>query len=309
MKKTIVCLARPEPAGSRRPGVCRHRRHRQRAGGDPAAPVFRRRLANDAMAPGAVNTLFSINNASATAVLAHVTLWTDESVPTLDFDIYLTGYDIQTISMCDIFHGVVPVTASAGQDPNDTISPKGPVSQDINFAELQRRASVLAPCRQPLPQHIQAAHTGKFSPSSVAAPAATTATTSPAATSPWTRSTPATSCSPAARLLHLAWRRSRTSCGATTSTPTRPTTSPSGESLVAIEACNTRGRLQRGGRRAAVFVRARRLHLLRPLRRRRGDRPARAAGHHLGHPLRQRRTVLRWHQPVRVARLEDHHRG
>ena len=83
---------------------------------------------------GGLNTLFSINNASATAVLAHVTLWTDESIPTLDFDIYLTGYDIQTISMCDIFNGVLPQTASAGQDPNDTISPKGDCSQDINFA-------------------------------------------------------------------------------------------------------------------------------------------------------------------------------
>ena len=81
-----------------------------------------------------VNTLFSINNASATAVLAHVTLWTDESVPTLDFDVYLTGYDVQTISLCDVFNGVLPQTASDGQDPKDTISPQGPLSQDINFA-------------------------------------------------------------------------------------------------------------------------------------------------------------------------------
>ena len=34
-------------------------------------------------------TLFSINNASATGQLAHVTLWTDESVPTLDFDVHM----------------------------------------------------------------------------------------------------------------------------------------------------------------------------------------------------------------------------
>src|SRR5206468_6449926 len=32
-----------------------------------------------------VTTLFSINNASATAVLAHVTVWTDLSFPVLDF--------------------------------------------------------------------------------------------------------------------------------------------------------------------------------------------------------------------------------
>jgi hypothetical protein len=82
-----------------------------------------------------VNTLFSINNASATAVLAHVTFWTDHSKPTLDFDVYLTGFDIQTISIYDIFClGNLPRTASDGQDPSDTISPQGPLSQDINFA-------------------------------------------------------------------------------------------------------------------------------------------------------------------------------
>jgi hypothetical protein len=96
-------------------------------------PYFEVELENDA---DCINTLFSINNASATAVLAHVTVWSDQSVPVLDFDIYLTGYDVQTISLRDIFVlGIVPTTASAGQDTaGDTISPQGPVSQDINFA-------------------------------------------------------------------------------------------------------------------------------------------------------------------------------
>src|SRR3954469_5759953 len=79
-------------------------------------------------------TLFSINNASATAALAHVVVWTDLSVPVLDFNIYLTGYDVQTISLRDLLTGWMPQTASAGQDPTDTISPKGAFSQDINFA-------------------------------------------------------------------------------------------------------------------------------------------------------------------------------
>src|SRR5688572_31202888 len=95
-------------------------------------PYFEVDIANQ----NGVTTLFSINNASATAVLAHVTVWSDQSVPVLDFDVYLTGYDVQTINMRDIFiHGIVPTTASAGQDTaGDTISPQGPVSQDINFA-------------------------------------------------------------------------------------------------------------------------------------------------------------------------------
>ena len=49
-----------------------------------------------------LNTLFSVNNASATAQLAHVTVWSTWSVPVLDFDIYLTGYDVQTLNMRDI---------------------------------------------------------------------------------------------------------------------------------------------------------------------------------------------------------------
>jgi hypothetical protein len=80
-------------------------------------------------------TLFSVNNASATAVLAHVVVWSDLSVPVLDFNIYLTGYDVQTVNLRDILvGGALPRTASAGQDPGNTISPKGTFSQDINFA-------------------------------------------------------------------------------------------------------------------------------------------------------------------------------
>src|SRR5215469_12996841 len=60
-------------------------------------------------------TLFSINNASATAVLAHVVLWSDLSVPVLDFNVYLTGYDVQTINLRDIIlNGNLPQTASLG---------------------------------------------------------------------------------------------------------------------------------------------------------------------------------------------------
>jgi hypothetical protein len=85
--------------------------------------------------PNGLTTLFSINNASATAILTHVVIRTDLSVEVFDFNVYLTGYDVQTINLRDILvNGLLPQTASAGQDPHDTISPKGPLSQDINFA-------------------------------------------------------------------------------------------------------------------------------------------------------------------------------
>ena len=105
-------------------------------------------------------TLFSVNNASATAVLAHVVVWSDLSVPVLDFNIYLTGYDVQTINLRDILvNGVLPRTASAGQDPTDTISPHGDFSQDINFASC---AGALPPPNLPADYiaHLRASLTG-----------------------------------------------------------------------------------------------------------------------------------------------------
>jgi hypothetical protein len=110
---------------------------------------------------GGNTTLFSINNASATAVLAHVTFWTDESIPTLDFDIYLTGYDVQTINICDVFNGNLPITASVGQDPKDTISPQGDLSQDINFASCSGFLPYANPAvNGTLLTHLRNAHTG-----------------------------------------------------------------------------------------------------------------------------------------------------
>ncbi len=100
----------------------------------PAATLLLPYFEVDLAAQGAT-TLMSINNASATATLVHVVVWSDLSVPVLDFNIYLTGFDVQTINLRDIFvNGVLPRTASAGQDPSDTISPKGTYSQDINYA-------------------------------------------------------------------------------------------------------------------------------------------------------------------------------
>src|SRR6185295_8058429 len=101
----------------------------------PAATLLLPYFEVDLDNPNGVTTLFSVNNASATAILAHVVVWSDLSVPVLDFNIYLTGYDVQSINLRDIIvGGIIPRTASAGQDPTDTISNKGQFSQDINFA-------------------------------------------------------------------------------------------------------------------------------------------------------------------------------
>ncbi|MGK2858121.1 MAG: hypothetical protein ACSLFQ_13040, partial [Thermoanaerobaculia bacterium] len=42
------------------------------------------------------NTVVAITNASDTAIVAHVTVWSNWSFPVLDFNLYLTGYDVVT---------------------------------------------------------------------------------------------------------------------------------------------------------------------------------------------------------------------
>jgi hypothetical protein len=129
----------------------------------PAATLLLPYFEVDPANPAGMTTLFSVNNASAMAVLANVVVWTDLGVPSVSFQIYLTGYDVQTVNLRDIFiNGVLPGTAPAGQDPNDTISPKGTYSQDLGFASC---TGVLP--YQPMPAyftaHLRAAHSGQFS--------------------------------------------------------------------------------------------------------------------------------------------------
>ena len=100
----------------------------------PAATLLLPYFEVDLDSADGVTTLMSINNASATAALAHVVIWTDLSVHVLDFNVYLTGYDVQSINLRDILvDGNLPITADDGNDPTDHISPQGPSSQDISF--------------------------------------------------------------------------------------------------------------------------------------------------------------------------------
>lgn len=77
--------------------------------------------------PSGPTTLFDINNASAAAQLVHVVVWTDLSVPVLDFDVYLTGFDVQSINMRDVLNGILPRTADRSRDAGDAFSPSPPL--------------------------------------------------------------------------------------------------------------------------------------------------------------------------------------
>jgi hypothetical protein len=106
------------------------------------------------------NTLFTVNNASATAVLAHITIWSDLGVPVFAWNTYLTGYDAQPVDLRAVILGTVPSTASAGQDPQDKISPKGNFSQDINFASCSGQLPPPSPVPSIYQPYLRAALTG-----------------------------------------------------------------------------------------------------------------------------------------------------
>ena len=58
----------------------------------------------------ALDTLVTIGNASAAPMIAHVNVWSERSELVLDFNVALTGYDIQSWSMASVLRGNLPVT-------------------------------------------------------------------------------------------------------------------------------------------------------------------------------------------------------
>jgi uncharacterized repeat protein (TIGR01451 family) len=93
----------------------------------PAATLLIPYFSVDLSSPSGETTLFSVINAKAAPKLAKVTLWTDWAVPSLSFNIYLTGYDVQTINVRDLFAGHLPVTGR-GTSPQGSLSESG-----VNF--------------------------------------------------------------------------------------------------------------------------------------------------------------------------------
>jgi hypothetical protein len=74
-------------------------------------------------------TLFTITNTSRVPQIAHCVIWTDWSFAALDFNIFLTGYDVQSINLYDVFsRGIIaPVTptTSGTSISNAALSPVG----------------------------------------------------------------------------------------------------------------------------------------------------------------------------------------
>ncbi len=57
------------------------------------------------------NTVFTLTNVTEQPQIAHVTIWTDWSYPVIDFNLWLTGYDVVPVSLYDILrNGQIPPT-------------------------------------------------------------------------------------------------------------------------------------------------------------------------------------------------------
>jgi hypothetical protein len=70
-------------------------------------------------------TLFTLTNVSNADRVARVTLWTDYGFPVISFNIYLTGYDVQSINLFDIIErGII----APDQGTGNAVSHRGPLS-------------------------------------------------------------------------------------------------------------------------------------------------------------------------------------
>jgi hypothetical protein len=91
---------------------------------------------------GRRNTLFTITNTGQRAQIARVTLWTDFAYPVLTFDLYLTGYDVQSVSLYDVFgRGIIGGEQGTGVDvsPIGELSKRNPLLDQSGCGQLPRR--------------------------------------------------------------------------------------------------------------------------------------------------------------------------
>ena len=98
--------------------------------------------------------------------MVHVTLWSKLARPTLDFDLYLTGYDVVTVNLRDLFTtGAIPQTGPNFDPGDDPITPNAP-------GEFSDPDAAPAGCDFPLPTnlpnslltYIRRLHTGLSAP-------------------------------------------------------------------------------------------------------------------------------------------------
>jgi hypothetical protein len=68
----------------------------------------------------AQTTLFTVTNVTQIPQVAHVTIWTDYSFPVLDFNLFLTGYDTQSINLYDVIaRGIIAPNSGTSSETEE----------------------------------------------------------------------------------------------------------------------------------------------------------------------------------------------
>ncbi|MEA2692585.1 MAG: hypothetical protein QOJ16_1972 [Acidobacteriota bacterium] len=83
----------------------------------PAATLLLPYFEVDLGNPNGITTLFSVNNAFSDPVVAKVEIWTDLGVALGGFNIYLAGFDVQSINLRDVFNCNLPNTPPPAGSP------------------------------------------------------------------------------------------------------------------------------------------------------------------------------------------------
>jgi hypothetical protein len=103
-------------------------------------------------------TIFTITNVSNVEQVAHITLWTDYSFPVIDFNVYLTGYDVQSIDLYDVIAlgDIAPTRGTGFEDPG---SPEGDFSDDNPLVNEETCRNLPADLNQQYVTRMQQAFT------------------------------------------------------------------------------------------------------------------------------------------------------
>ncbi len=101
----------------------------------PAATLLLPYFEVDIANPAGETTIFTITNTTQLPQIAHITLWTDFSFPVVDFNIFLTGYDVQSINLRDVIvlGRIAPDADGTGFDVSNVGVLSGDDVNDIVF--------------------------------------------------------------------------------------------------------------------------------------------------------------------------------
>lgn len=98
-------------------------------GREPAATLLFPYFEVEPDDPNGLATLLAITNARAAPTLAKVIIWSDWALPVFFFDLYLTGFDVETLNLRDVLQGKLPTTGAASSNRGNRSDPNS------NFAE------------------------------------------------------------------------------------------------------------------------------------------------------------------------------